>query len=71
MNRIGQELDLQSALNTKGLSNAMLRCQGWAPACADIGMCQQNGSCFSSKIDCAASRKVFDWLKLGSLALVQ
>lgn len=47
-----QECHLRHDAAPAELVGAMLKCQGWAPACADLGMCLQKGSCFAPRVDC-------------------
>ena len=42
-----QESALQQDATSGRLLIAMMKCEGWAPTCADLGSCQQNGRCFS------------------------
>lgn len=44
-----KECDLQHNADPEFLLQAMLSCRGWAPDCADLGLCSQNGDCFSQK----------------------
>jgi len=41
------ERDLRHDAEQDRLDSAMMKCQGWAPSCADMGMCHQSGRCFS------------------------
>lgn len=44
---IACERDLQIDADPARLSQAMLKCQGWAPDCVEAGHCQHDGDCFS------------------------
>lgn len=54
MDRAVQETDLQHHVNETQLASAMMKCQSWAPNCADAGRCLQNGACFSQEDNCEA-----------------
>lgn len=41
------EQDLRHDADPTRLDRAMMKCQGWAPTCADMGLCSQSGDCFS------------------------
>ncbi len=49
------ERDLRHDADPTRLDSAMMKCQGWAPTCADMGMCHQSGGCFSG-VTCASQR---------------
>lgn len=50
------ERDLRHDADPARLDGAMMKCQGWAPTCADMGMCHQSGGCFSGA-SCASRRE--------------
>ena len=44
---IACERDLQNDADSDQLLQAMLKCKGWGPDCADAGRCRYHGDCFS------------------------
>lgn len=42
------ERGLRPAASPESFGAAMVTCEGYAPACSDLGRCERNGECFKS-----------------------
>lgn len=58
MSRRLTERDVAHDADPVRFGDAMLRCEGYAPACCDAGRCLNGGSCFASPAHLVAARMI-------------
>lgn len=52
------ERDLRHDADSVRFGDAMARCEGFAPACSEYGVCQREGACFSGAANLIAARMI-------------
>ncbi len=58
MSRRLTERDLRHDADPVRFGDAMLRCEGYTPACSEKGVCEYGGRCFSGSAHLVAARMI-------------
>lgn len=58
MTRRPSERDLRHDADSVRFGDAVARCEGYAPACAEQGRCLGDGACFSNSAHLVAARMI-------------
>lgn len=58
MSRRLTQRDLRHDADSYRFGDAMIQCEGYAPACSDLGRCQMDGRCFSQPAHLVAARMI-------------
>ena len=69
MSRRLTERDLAHDADSARFGDAMIRCEGYAPACCDAGKCMNGGSCFASPANLVAARMIKALIPKGAVGL--
>lgn len=58
MSRRITERDLRHDADSERFGQAVLRCEGYTPACSELAKCQMEGVCFSGAANLIAARMI-------------